>query len=363
MRRAIGSSRSGGSDYPGVGGGKWKEDRGEEREREGRWEMRECDVSAKELYLALVASPRTARWWTVEDHRAAWRDAEEMVRAMAAEEYAAEPAGSAAQDHRPLSQEPYMVRNVELGEEGDEVEKRLEAKREELEERAAREAEEREEELRRIALNPETVAEREAKEKDRVRAELEEARRIALEALLAAAARRARAAEEYAAEPAGGPAEERRTVRELLRRVAELERENVRLRDALEAEVDDGWEWIPEGGWELAEEGERKEREQERVHELKVWPEFFAQVVAGRKRFEIRPDDRGFKVGDEVKLREWDPKCYKEDVPFGYTGSECSVRVTYITDFGQPSKKGVRQVVLGISEPWAVLSNREGGEG
>jgi len=43
------------------------------------------------------------------------------------------------------------------------------------------------------------------------------------------------------------------------------------------------------------------------VHELKTWPEFFALVVNGNKNFELRPDDRGFEVGDVLWLREWLP--------------------------------------------------------
>lgn len=45
-----------------------------------------------------------------------------------------------------------------------------------------------------------------------------------------------------------------------------------------------------------------------KIHELKTWPEFFDQIVAGDKTFELRKDDRGFKVGDALELREYDPK-------------------------------------------------------
>lgn len=45
-----------------------------------------------------------------------------------------------------------------------------------------------------------------------------------------------------------------------------------------------------------------------KIHELKTWPEFFADIAANRKTFELRRDDRGFKVGDTLELREYDPK-------------------------------------------------------
>ena len=44
-----------------------------------------------------------------------------------------------------------------------------------------------------------------------------------------------------------------------------------------------------------------------RIHELKTWPEPFRMVVAGNKPFEFRRDDRGFAVGDYLRLKYWDP--------------------------------------------------------
>lgn len=44
------------------------------------------------------------------------------------------------------------------------------------------------------------------------------------------------------------------------------------------------------------------------VHRLKTWPEYFTQVWDGHKTFEIRIDDRGYKVGDVLLLQEYWPK-------------------------------------------------------
>lgn len=65
------------------------------------------------------------------------------------------------------------------------------------------------------------------------------------------------------------------------------------------------------------------------THELKCWPEYYGEVEAGRKTFEIRKDDRGFRVGDKLILREYNPQSQT------YTGRSCQRVVTYITDFGQ----------------------------
>lgn len=60
------------------------------------------------------------------------------------------------------------------------------------------------------------------------------------------------------------------------------------------------------------------------THELKTWPEYFEEVWADTKGFELRKDDRNFQVGDTLVLREWKPVSEK------YTGREVPVTVTYI---------------------------------
>lgn len=50
-----------------------------------------------------------------------------------------------------------------------------------------------------------------------------------------------------------------------------------------------------------------------RTHELKIFPIHFQYIMSGKKRFELRKDDRNFQEGDILILREWLPL-------IGYTG-------------------------------------------
>lgn len=45
-----------------------------------------------------------------------------------------------------------------------------------------------------------------------------------------------------------------------------------------------------------------------RIHELKITEPYFSDVAFGSKNFEIRKNDRDFKVGDILILRKWDGK-------------------------------------------------------
>ena len=42
--------------------------------------------------------------------------------------------------------------------------------------------------------------------------------------------------------------------------------------------------------------------------EKKTWPEYFQQILEGKKTFELRLADFNCKTGDILVLREWDPK-------------------------------------------------------
>jgi hypothetical protein len=67
-----------------------------------------------------------------------------------------------------------------------------------------------------------------------------------------------------------------------------------------------------------------------REHELKCWREYFDPIASGQKTFTIRRDDRGFHVGDTVRLRRY-------DLETGYdaTAPQLRFRITYIQRGGQ----------------------------
>jgi hypothetical protein len=82
------------------------------------------------------------------------------------------------------------------------------------------------------------------------------------------------------------------------------------------------------------------------IHVLKCRPEYFEPVRAGRKTFEFRHNDRAYRVGDVLDLREWTP----ED---GYSGRTLWRVVTYILD---PSDLGTVPAYVVM----AVAPEREG---
>lgn len=68
------------------------------------------------------------------------------------------------------------------------------------------------------------------------------------------------------------------------------------------------------------------------IHSLKTEKRFFEDVKSGKKNFEVRKNDRGYKVGDYLALNEWENDAF--------TGLAMLVKVTYILDEGQFCKEG-----------------------
>lgn len=67
------------------------------------------------------------------------------------------------------------------------------------------------------------------------------------------------------------------------------------------------------------------------IHELKTWPEYFEEVFMGHKPFEVRKNDRDFRVGDTLILKEFEAG----STNYGYTGREMARTVTYVLQGGQ----------------------------
>jgi len=56
----------------------------------------------------------------------------------------------------------------------------------------------------------------------------------------------------------------------------------------------------------------------------KVWPEYFAEILSGRKKFELRLADFDVAEGDTLVLEEWDHARQQ------YTGRKLEVIATYV---------------------------------
>lgn len=84
------------------------------------------------------------------------------------------------------------------------------------------------------------------------------------------------------------------------------------------------------------------------THVMKLHIDHYDAVRNGIKTFEIRKDDRDFKVGDTLRLREYDPIRFSEERD-RFTSRATEVMVTYILrheDFPEGIKEGY--CVLGI---------------
>ena len=77
------------------------------------------------------------------------------------------------------------------------------------------------------------------------------------------------------------------------------------------------------------------------THELKIKPEYFNKVRKGRKNAEVRFDDRGFMIGDQLVLKEWKSR------KGAFTGRELRVRVTDITR--------LCRLIENVDPDWVVL--------
>ena len=78
------------------------------------------------------------------------------------------------------------------------------------------------------------------------------------------------------------------------------------------------------------------------IHDLKILPHFYEDVIQYRKTFEVRKNDRPYAIGDFLILREYTPDK-------GYTGRTVQVPVIYMLNDLRYCKRGF--VILGIGTP------------
>lgn len=64
------------------------------------------------------------------------------------------------------------------------------------------------------------------------------------------------------------------------------------------------------------------------THQLKTHPEPFQGLLERRKPYEVRKNDRHFRVGDRLILREWFPASES------YSGRTVGATISYITAAG-----------------------------
>jgi hypothetical protein len=82
------------------------------------------------------------------------------------------------------------------------------------------------------------------------------------------------------------------------------------------------------------------------LHELKTWEKYFQLMTSGEKTFELRKNDRGFLVGHELLLRE-----YNEDTQ-SYTGQTLRRKVTCILQSSEDEDFGLKPgyCVMGLEK-------------
>ncbi len=82
------------------------------------------------------------------------------------------------------------------------------------------------------------------------------------------------------------------------------------------------------------------------AHELKTEPKFFERVLQGHKKFELRFNDRGYRLGDLLILREF-------DTVDGYTSRTLVASVKYLTDYKRALRPGY--VAMSLSRPRGII--------
>jgi len=92
-----------------------------------------------------------------------------------------------------------------------------------------------------------------------------------------------------------------------------------------------------------------------KIHELKLNTDYFSAVEAGRKRFEIRKNDRDYQVGDLLALSSFENGSYQRwastmnhignDTVGIHEADTILMTVTYITDYEQKDGYVVMSII------------------
>lgn len=88
------------------------------------------------------------------------------------------------------------------------------------------------------------------------------------------------------------------------------------------------------------------------THELKIYPTYFSAIKDGRKKFELRLNDRFYKVGDQLLLREFVPEGYHDDTPAQdeYSGRILHRKITYVLKGNNVMGLQPGYVILGLKK-------------
>lgn len=76
------------------------------------------------------------------------------------------------------------------------------------------------------------------------------------------------------------------------------------------------------------------------IHKLKTVQPYFDDIWLNGKTFEVRKNDRDFKINDIVMLLEYDPNDKTNPKTCGYTGKCITGKITYILDDPKYCKEG-----------------------
>jgi ParB family chromosome partitioning protein len=91
-----------------------------------------------------------------------------------------------------------------------------------------------------------------------------------------------------------------------------------------------------------------------KCHELKCDKRFYGDVESGQKPFEVRENDRDYKVGDHHLVTGrgtgWQARTLRRMTTWRYTGNACVKEVTYVL---------TNKMFHGVKEGYVVLGLKQ----